>query len=44
VIAEIDLEQEGQKVVLPTWIGKEITGDAFYKKINMAAARRATRP
>ena len=44
VIAEIELEQEGQKVVLPTWIGKEITGDAFYKKINMVAARRATRP
>jgi len=44
VIAEIELEQEGQKVVLPAWVGKEITGDAFYKKINMAAARRrATR-
>jgi CYTH domain-containing protein len=44
LIAEIELKQEGQKVVLPAWIGKEITGDAFYKKINMAAARRAARP
>jgi CYTH domain-containing protein len=26
VIAEIELEQEGQKVVLPAWVGKEITG------------------
>jgi CYTH domain-containing protein len=43
VIAEIELEHEGQKVVLPLWVGKEITGDAFYKKINLAAARRATR-
>jgi CYTH domain-containing protein len=44
VIAEIELKQEGQKVVLPVWIGKEVTGNSFYKKINMAAARRATRP
>ena len=44
VIAEIELKQEGQKVVLPAWIGKEVTGNSFYKKINMAAAHRATRP
>ena len=44
VIAEIELKQEDQKVVLPAWIGKEITGNSFYKKINMAAARRAARP
>jgi len=42
--AEIELKQEGQKVVLLAWIGKEITGAAFYKKINIAAARRTTRP
>ena len=43
MIAEIELQQEDQRVLLPAWIGKEITGDAFYKKINMAAARRASR-
>ena len=43
VIAEIELKQEDQKFVLPPWIGKEVTGNAFYKKINLAAARRATR-
>jgi|ERR1700683_4886630 CYTH domain-containing protein len=35
VIAEIELKQESQELILPRWIGKEITGDAFYKKINM---------
>ena len=43
VIAEIELKQEDQKFVLPPWIGKEVTGNEFYKKINLAAARRATR-
>ena len=35
VIAEIELKQEGQELILPRWIGKEVTGDSFYKKINM---------
>ena len=35
VIAEIELTQETQKLILPPWIGKEVTGDPFYKKINM---------
>jgi CYTH domain-containing protein len=43
VIAEIELKQEDQKFALPSWIGKEVTGNQFYKKINLAAARRATR-
>jgi CYTH domain-containing protein len=43
VIAEIELVHEDQNVVLPPWVGKEITGDAFYRKINLAAGRRATR-
>ena len=43
VIAEIELKQEDQKFALPPWVGKEVTGDEFYKKINLAAARRATR-
>jgi adenylate cyclase len=37
VIAEIELQQENQELILPGWIGKEITGDSFYKKINMRA-------
>jgi CYTH domain-containing protein len=35
VIAEIELKQETQELILPAWIGKEVTGDSFYKKINM---------
>ena len=37
VIAEIELRQESQELILPGWIGKEVTGDPFYKKINMRA-------
>ena len=35
VIAEIELKQESQELILPRWIGKEVTGNSFYKKINM---------
>jgi CYTH domain-containing protein len=35
IIAEIELKQESQELILPRWIGKEVTGDSFYKKINM---------
>ena len=37
VIAEIELQQETEELILPGWVGKEITGDSFYKKINMRA-------
>jgi adenylate cyclase len=37
VIAEIELKHESQELILPRWIGKEVTGDSFYKKINMRA-------
>ena len=37
IIAEIELKQESQELSLPRWIGKEVTGDPFYKKINMRA-------
>src|SRR5215471_2825486 len=43
VIAEIELNREDQQFAIPPWIGKEVTGNEFYKKINLAAARRATR-
>ena len=37
VIGEIELKQETQALTLPSWVGKEVTGDPFYKKINMRA-------
>ena len=42
VIAEIELKQEFQQLQLPNWIGKEVTGDLSYRKINMVAKRRST--
>jgi adenylate cyclase len=37
VIAEIELQQETEELILPHWVGREITGDTFYRKINMRA-------
>jgi adenylate cyclase len=37
IIAEIELAQASQELILPRWIGKEVTGHLFYKKINMRA-------
>ena len=37
VIAEIELKQESEEFILPPWIGREVTGHPFYKKINMRA-------
>jgi adenylate cyclase len=37
IVAEIELKQESQELILPPWIGKEVTGHPFYKKINMRA-------
>ena len=37
VIAEIELKRETEALILPNWVGKEVTGDPFYKKINMRA-------
>ena len=37
VIAEVELPHATQELIFPRWIGKEITGDSFYKKINMRA-------
>ena len=39
VIAEIELKQETEELVLPRWIGREVTGDPHYRKINMVARR-----
>jgi adenylate cyclase len=37
VIAEIELKRETEALILPNWVGKEVTGDPLYKKINMRA-------
>ena len=37
VIAEIELKHESEQPILPRWIGKEVTGDPYFKKINMRA-------
>ena len=37
ILAEVELKQESQELILPRWIGKEVTGDSFYKKVNMRA-------
>jgi CYTH domain-containing protein len=44
VIAEIELKQESQELILPRWIGKEVTGDSFYKKVNMRARLNGSSP
>ena len=41
VLAEIELTDADQKLTLPDWIGKEVTADPTYRKINMVAARFA---
>jgi adenylate cyclase len=30
ILAEVELEQEDQDVILPDWVGKEVTGDPRY--------------
>jgi CYTH domain-containing protein len=39
VIAEVELPHADQKLDLPGWIGKEVTGDPRYRKINMRTQR-----
>jgi adenylate cyclase len=41
VLAEIELERADQKIDLPDWIGKEVTGDPSYRKINLLTQRIA---
>ena len=35
IVAEIELEDEGQHVTLPAWVGEEITGDPRYLNANL---------
>jgi adenylate cyclase len=35
VVAEVELRRAGQKVSLPSWVGKEVTHDARYLNANL---------
>lgn len=41
VMAEVELPREDIEVPLPAWVGREVTGDPDYKKINLQKARLA---
>jgi adenylate cyclase len=50
VLAEIELESAGQPIVLPNWVGREVTADRRYRNSNLwrhpmgRAPRSAERP
>lgn len=35
VVAEVELRREGQKVALPSWVGREVTSDPRYLNANL---------
>jgi adenylate cyclase len=39
VLAEVELQHADQELNLPTWIGKEVTNDPRYRKVNMRRQR-----
>jgi adenylate cyclase len=39
VLAEVELQHADQELDLPTWIGKEVTNDPRYRKVNMRRQR-----
>src|SRR5262245_7109860 len=44
VLAEVELQHADQEIDLPSWIGKEVTNDPSYRKINMARLRGVALP
>jgi CYTH domain-containing protein len=44
IIAEVELDEEGQSIMLPEWIGKEVTGDSRYYNASLIAAPYITWP
>ena len=44
VLAEIELRQENEALVLPSWVGREVTGDLRYRKFNLLALHRRRQP
>ena len=41
ILAEVELPSETAELALPVWVGREVTGNPDYKKINMLNARVA---
>jgi len=37
IIAEVELDKEDQAIMLPDWVGKEVTGDRRYYNANLIA-------
>ena len=35
IVAEVELEEEGQAIALPEWIGQEVSGDPRYLNSNL---------
>jgi CYTH domain-containing protein len=44
MLAEIELRQENETPVLPSWIGREVTGDLRYRKFNLLAMHGRRQP
>lgn len=40
VLAEVELESLDQQIIMPDWIGHEVTAEPTYSKINMLRARQ----
>ena len=37
VVAEVELESENEQVILPSWVGREVSEDHRYKNANLVA-------
>jgi adenylate cyclase len=44
VVAEIELRQENEALALPSWAGREVTGDLRYRKFNLLALHARRQP
>ena len=44
IIAEVELDEEDQDIMLPDWVGKEVTGDSRYHNASLIAAPYTTWP
>ena len=44
IIAEVELDEEHQDIMLPDWVGKEVTGDSRYYNANLIADPYKTWP
>ena len=44
IIAEVELDEEDQDIMLPDWVGKEVTGDSRYHNASLIADPYTTWP